>query len=300
VRDRHRRRQGGRGVDHERRRPRREQRGQLGERVCWVTAPSAPADQQPRPRRGLRPRASGARSRRAGVRKCLVRGRSVTRPPPGRPGGPGRTPAGRPAGAGRPARRSPVSGRSEMSSPGKASWCIAVRRSPGSTAHTRTTRLLDAEDAGQLVDRGLGRAVTAPPLVRFDRGVRGDHDQRTADCAQGGQRELGEADRREHVHLVHVAQRLHRIGGQRGLRARTEDAGVVDDQGKRTEVGRGGEPVRARWAGAVMSPAIATTSAAATPGPRPGWPGRGRRSRLAIRSRPALGRVRDPVRAIHP
>ena len=30
------------------------------------------------------------------------------------------------------------SGRSEMSSPGKACWCIRVRRSPGSTHQTRT------------------------------------------------------------------------------------------------------------------------------------------------------------------
>jgi hypothetical protein len=30
------------------------------------------------------------------------------------------------------------SGRSEMSSPGKASWCISVRMSPGSTTNTRS------------------------------------------------------------------------------------------------------------------------------------------------------------------
>ena len=30
------------------------------------------------------------------------------------------------------------SGRSEMSSPGKASWCMSVRRSPGSAHQTRT------------------------------------------------------------------------------------------------------------------------------------------------------------------
>ena len=37
------------------------------------------------------------------------------------------------------------SGRSEMSSPGKASWCICVRMSPGSTAYTRSRGLLRRE-----------------------------------------------------------------------------------------------------------------------------------------------------------
>jgi hypothetical protein len=40
------------------------------------------------------------------------------------------------------------SGRSEMSSPGKASWCISVRMSPGSTAYTFTSGLLDHQESG--------------------------------------------------------------------------------------------------------------------------------------------------------
>ena len=69
------------------------------------------------------------------------------------------------------------SGRSEMSSPGKAAWCMAVRRSPGSTDHTREGGLLDGQDGAEVLEGGLAGAVAAPSLVGLDRGVGGDVDQ---------------------------------------------------------------------------------------------------------------------------
>ena len=54
------------------------------------------------------------------------------------------------------------SGRSEMSSPGNASWCISVRMSPGSTHEHPELGLLDREDRREVLERGLRRAVAAP------------------------------------------------------------------------------------------------------------------------------------------
>ena len=68
------------------------------------------------------------------------------------------------------------SGRSEMSSPGKASWCMAVRMSPGSTAYP-VEPALRGERQRHVVERGLAGAVEAPGLVVVDRGVGADPEQ---------------------------------------------------------------------------------------------------------------------------
>ena len=50
------------------------------------------------------------------------------------------------------------SGRSEMSSPGNASWCICVRRSPGSTRQTRTA----TSSAARTLQACSSAALAAP------------------------------------------------------------------------------------------------------------------------------------------
>ena len=67
--------------------------------------------------------------------------------------------------------------------------------------------VLGCEDRRQVGQRGLGRAVAAPGLVRLDGRIRAEVD----DARVGGearQRELDERERSEHVHLVDLAQRV--------------------------------------------------------------------------------------------
>ena len=83
-----------------------------------------------------------------------------------------------------------------MSSPGKASWCICVRMSPGSIAQHAEVGSLGAEDGGELLEAGLGGGVGAPALVGLDGGVGGDGDDGGAGTEVGEQRlhdpELGD------------------------------------------------------------------------------------------------------------
>ena len=100
----------------------------------------APAAATLRAARG--PRARGrarSRARRTGVgRWCVVSIMAASIPPPRRRAPRSGRSGGRPrSGRAARARSRSGSGRSEMSSPGNASWCISVRMSPGSTTRTR-------------------------------------------------------------------------------------------------------------------------------------------------------------------
>ena len=90
--------------------------------------------------------------------------------------------------------------------------------------------LLGGQHVAGLLQRGLGRAVAAPPRVRLDRGVGGDAEHGAAALAQGGQQHLGERDRGDHVHLEGRAQFVEREVGDGGQRARAQRARVVDEQ----------------------------------------------------------------------
>ena len=138
----------------------------------------------------------------------------------------GRSPSIR---ASRPGTLSSGGGRSEMSSPGKASWCICVRMSPGSTQYTRSPGCSAREDRGELLERRLRRAVAAPALVGLDARIGGDVQHRGA-LGQPRQRELQQRERRDHVRLVDLAERVERVVGERGHRARPEQARVVHEQ----------------------------------------------------------------------
>ena len=73
-------------------------------------------------------------------------------------------------------------GRSEMSSPGKASWCIRVRRSPGSTDHT--CQAGSRPPARRSGGRGLPWRRRSPPArVGLDGRVGGDVDHPWAGAA---------------------------------------------------------------------------------------------------------------------
>ena len=80
-----------------------------------------------------------------------------------------------------------------------------------------------------MVQRRLRGSVAAPAGVRLDGGVGADVDDDRA-ARQVRERLLDERKRGEQVDLEDAAQLLERIRGERGLRARPERAGVVDDE----------------------------------------------------------------------
>ena len=147
--------------------------GREGRGTARATArPAWPRAGAPRPGRGRAPRRAAVR-RRAAVK--WVCGISVEHGHPEvlRAVAPGLRP--RVEQASRCGTTVSGSGRSEMSSPGNASWCIAVRMSPGSTAYARQAGL---RGVGQrhVVERRLAGAVEAPALVVVDRRVGADRD----------------------------------------------------------------------------------------------------------------------------
>ena len=108
-------------------------------------------------------------------------------------------------------------------------------------------RLLGGQHVRGLLQGGLGRAVAAPARVGLHRRVRGDVQHRAAAGAQQRQHQLGQRDRRDHVHLERGAQLVRRVVGQRGQRAGAQRAGVVDEQVEPARGARRGEqggPVR--------------------------------------------------------
>ena len=99
--------------------------------------------------------------------------------------------------------------------------------------------VLDREHGGEVVERGLGRAVAAPALVRLLGRVGAEVD----DARAVRERELDERERREHVDGEDLLERVERVVRERRLRARPEDRRVVDQQLQ--VVARGGDQGRA-------------------------------------------------------
>ena len=100
----------------------------------------------------------------------------------------------------RPGTLASGSGRSEMSSPGKASWCICVRMSPGSTRSTRRSGRSAPRMAASCSKPGLGGAVGTPALVGLHGRVGGDGHERGAG-PEVGEEGLDHAELRDQVDL---------------------------------------------------------------------------------------------------
>ncbi len=139
--------------------------------------------------------------------------------PPGRSSTSSRTSAGT-AVSGR--------GRSEMSSPGKAAWCMAVRRSPGSTLCTRSGGLLGGQDRGGVVERGLRRPVAAPAVVGLDGGVGGEVEDPPVLAAQLREQVAHQRHRCDDVDGQDLGVRRGVEVDEAGERAGAQGAGVVD------------------------------------------------------------------------
>ena len=182
------------------------------------------------------------------------------------------------------ARPCPGSGRSEMSSPGKASWCIRVRMSPGSTAY-----VVSPVSAPKVCTRwsraALAAPYGAPGLVVLDRGVGGDPHDHARRGASSGSDEL---DHQRARWRRRCPDRLAELGGgelaQRPHRQRAERAGVEHEEVEAAEVASTAATRAARWSASATSP----TTAGRRPGPR---------SPTASCSRPAY---RASVTTVHP
>ena len=186
-------------------------------------------------------------------------------------------------------------GRSEMSSPGKASWCICVRMSPGSIDEHPEVRPFDGEHAPDVVERGLRGAVAAPARVRLDRRVRRDVDDRRRRRRGDGSAAWIRPSGATTLTSNSDAERVERVVGDGGQRRRAEPAGVVDDEvdraGRGDEVGAvgGGRDV----AGIAVTPARPSTAPAQ--GGAVATVGHDAPARLALSSRTrARPRPRDP------
>ncbi len=113
------------------------------------------------------------------------------------------------------------SGRSEMSSPGKASLVHVRAQITGSTDQTCQPGVQRGQDHAQLVEGGFRRAVRTPARIGLDGCVRRDvEDPGSRGPVQVGFGGLNEAKRRQQVRLHHAAERSERVPGQRGERAR--------------------------------------------------------------------------------
>ena len=150
------------------------------------------------------------------------------------------------------------SGRSLMSSPGNAAWCMAVRMSPGSTAYAPQGRLLGREGADEVVERGLARAVGAPALVVLDGGVGRDREDGAVGRDEVREQLPGEGRRGHHVGLqdgpkVCGSRVPSRAAGCRSARWRSGPAGPAA-RGSGT-----GRCQLRRWAPSVTDPATAST-----------------------------------------
>ena len=162
---------------------------------------------------------------RRGRPRRRAAGRSRWSPGPhrSRPGAAGRRRgSGRWAGRRRPAASSAGTtvsgaGRSLMSSPGKAAWCMSVAMSPGSTAQTRRSGCSTASTAVSWSSAALAGAVPAPARVGLDGGVGADvraPGRRRASSA--GQHGLEERERGDDVDGEHGGEPVGIEVGQRG------------------------------------------------------------------------------------
>ena len=138
------------------------------------------------------------------------------------------------------------SGRSLMSSPGNAAWCMAVRMSPGSTAYHRR-RAAPRRRCRRGGRARLARGVGPPSLVMLDSGVRRDRQDSASGRDQVREQLPGERQRRHHVGLEDGSESMRVEVRQRGLRAAAQLAGVVDEQVQGAVPAHGGSelgPVR--------------------------------------------------------
>ena len=92
-------------------------------------------------------------------------------------------------------------------------------------------RFLGREDPGELVLGSLGRAVTAPARVAFDGDV-GTDQHHAASVIRGSEQQefLDQSQAGHRVDLEELAQGGEGEIGQRRQRARTQHAGVADQQ----------------------------------------------------------------------
>ena len=185
-----------------------------------------------------------------------------------------------------------------MSSSGKASWCMRVRMSPGSTSTADTPRSpqLRGQRPGQQLQRRLARAIRSPARIGGLRGVARDVHDETAAFGQQRHGELNQRDRRARVDGEDPSESLHVEVHQRPDAA--ELRGVVHEH-VQAPSSRAVSISRARTDASVTSPATGTTrdlpgramaSTAVCSGPESA-----RRRRGHSRVRPA--RRRSPRRA---
>ena len=128
-----------------------------------------------------------------------------------------------------------------MSSPGKASWCICVRMSPGSTRSTRRSGRSAPRTAASCSKPALAARVGAPALVGLDGRVGGDGDDGGAG-AQVGEERLHDPELGDEVRLERRAEVVEPEVGERRERRRAERAGVEHDEVEPAEgPGGGGE-----------------------------------------------------------
>src|SRR5215213_5122134 len=92
-------------------------------------------------------------------------------------------------------------------------------------------RVLGREDVGELLERGLTRAVAAPAFVRLDRGV-ASHVDDARILLQFVPEYLDEREGRERIRPVNLLEHVERVVEQGRLGARAEDARVVDERVK--------------------------------------------------------------------
>ena len=282
-----------RGVHDERGRPATRKSAEVGEAGVHRRRRRPTADQQPHVV-APSPRASGGSCASCSASSAKSSGWVVSGRGHGCLGSAGataRVPGSAHSGAspvdrGRPgrARSRSGSGRSEMSSPGNASWCISVRMSPGSTTSTRSVGSLGREHPAGVLERGLRRAVAAPALVGLDRGVGRDVHDRARRRASVASSACDQRERRDHVHVEDRAQHV-------GVDARRAPAAGSRRAcwrcSRRSSTGpsapRPRRPARARCAGSVTSPATPTTSVSGAERRRPRRRA-GRRRRASITS----------------
>ena len=145
-----------------------------------------------------------------------------------------------------------------MSSPGKASWCIWVRMSPGSMRSTRRSGRSAPSTAASCSKPALAARVGAPALVGLDRGVRGDGDDRGAG-AEVGEERLDDPELGDEVRLQGRAQVAEPEVGER--RAAGDGPSVPALSTTRSSPPRAWAAMArsARWASSVMSPTTGIT-----------------------------------------
>src|SRR5215217_904205 len=98
-------------------------------------------------------------------------------------------------------------------------------------------RVLGREDVGELFQRGLARPVAAPAFVWLYSGVAGHVDD-TRILFQCVPEYLDEREGREGVRPVDLFQHVERVVEHCGLRARAEDARVVDERVQAADLAR--------------------------------------------------------------